>query len=154
MQIFSIEDRMGRKHHYLVLPIHASEFERMKTLFGEHIPLVSYSGMIRKGHPIIAIELDIGDYGGFRYVIPLDEVFYSGEMLGAKLKVGDLLTIIFTSVPQDKAMKETKNGKVVINIPKEEMIATTIRYSEEIDQLYGFYILLEFIKKDTRKKRK
>ena len=139
MQIFSIEDVMGRQHHYLILPIRASEFERMKTFFDEHIPLVSYIGMMRKGHPIIAV-----DWESFRFAIPLDEVFYSGEMLGEKLEVGDLLTIIWTSIPQDKAVKFIeKDRRLVFNIPMEKMIATTIKYSEEIDELYRFYILLK-----------
>ena len=138
MQIFSIEDVMGRQHHYLILPISASEFERMKTLFDEHIPSISYSGMIRKGHPIIMINWD--GLHGFRHAIPLDEVFYSGEMLGKKLEVGDLLTIIWTSVPQDEAVKLIKKDRrLVFNIPMEKMIATTIKYSEEIEELFHFY---------------
>ena len=82
----------------------------------------------------------------------LDDVFYSGEWLGSKLKVGDLITIILTSVPQDEAMTITKDEKMVINVPKEKMIATTIKYSAEIDELFSFYVLLEFMQKDTTKK--
>ena len=65
-----------------------NKFEDFKKLCEEHVPNVTCSAMIRKGHPFITIDYGFGGFS--KSAIPLDEVFYSGEELGEKLEVGNV----------------------------------------------------------------
>lgn len=139
MQFFYMEDELtGVEHNYLILPLEEKQFQRMRELCKEHIPSISCSAVIRKGHPYIAI--DFGLY--FRSSIPLDEVFYSGERLGDKLKVGDVLTVILTDRPQDQVITLTRN-KMSFNVSLEELLVFSFKYTEEMHEIYTFYQLIQ-----------
>ncbi len=130
----------GTEHNYLILSLEKKQFERIRELCEEYIPSISCSAVIRKGHPFIAV--DYGFWGSFKYAIPLDEVFYSGEKLGDKLKVGDVLTVILTAHPQDRVITLSKK-KVSFNVPLEEILAFSFEYTKEMDEIYTFYKLIQ-----------
>lgn len=143
MQFFYMLDEFtGIEHNYLILPLEKKQFERMRELCEEHIPSISCSAVIRKGHPHIAV--DFGLY--FKSSIPLDEVFSSGEKLGDKLKVGDLLTVILTDRPQEQVITLTKN-KASFNVPLEELLAFSFKYTEEMDEIYTLYKIIQRLSK-------
>lgn len=125
----------GIEHTYLILPLTEKQFADMKKISDEHIPLVTCSAMIRKGHPYIVF-----DYGlvGVKSTLPLDEVFESGERFGDKLKVGDVWTVILTAKPQDEVYTLSKK-KVDFKVSLDEIIAFSFRYTEEMSELYTFF---------------
>lgn len=137
MQFYYITDEStGIEHNYLIIPTKEEDMERLR----EHIPTVTCSAIMRNGKPCLIIDFDIS-----KVAIPLDETFLSGQKLGDKLKVGELLTMILTSCPQDKVYSISKK-KVTFNVPLKQIIAFTFRYSEEMGEIYTFYQLHKRIK--------
>lgn len=118
----------------------------MKKLIDEHVASVSCSAMIRKGHPYVIV-----DYGlmGFKSTFRLDEVFVSGERLGDKLKVGDVLTVILTAKPQDEVYTISRK-KATFNASLDEIIAFSFSYTPEMEEIYAFYNLYQRIKQGEK----
>jgi len=135
-----VDEFTGMEHNYLILQLEKKQFEDMKKLCIEHIPSISCSAVIRKGHPSIAVDYGFG--GFLKSTIPLDEVFCSDETLGDKLKVGDVLTVILTTHPQDKVITLSKKKKS-FNVPLEEIFAFSFKYTKEMDEIYTFHKLLQ-----------
>ena len=135
-----VDEFTGIEHDYLILSLTKKQFEDMRELCEKQIPSISCSAVIRKGHPFIVVDYGFG--GFLKSTIRLDEVFYSGEKLGDKLKVGDVITVILTAHPQDKVITLSKK-KVSFNVPLEEILAFSFKYSEEMDEIYTFYELVQ-----------
>jgi len=141
MQFFYILDEFtGIEHNCLILSLKKKQFEHMRELCEKHIPSISCSAVIRRGHPFIVVDYGFG--GFLKSTVPLDEVFYSGEKLGDKLKVGDVLTVILTAHPQDEVITLSKK-KASFNVPLEEILAFSFKYTEEMDEIYTFYNLTQ-----------
>jgi hypothetical protein len=148
MQFFYMTDQFtGIEHTYLILPLTEKQFESMKKVSDEIIPLVTCSAMIRKGHPCIVF--DYGIMGDVKSTLPLDEVFESGERLGDKFKVVDVLTVILTAKPQDKVITSSKE-KVTFNVSLDEIIAFSFSYTLEMEEIYAFYNLFQRVKQGER----
>lgn len=88
------DDETKTWHNYLVLPLSKDEFVTLQSRFETQVPKLSCWATIRKGRPFIVFE-----YGG---TICLSEPFGSGETLGDKLAVGDIVTVVLTDKPQDQ----------------------------------------------------
>ena len=140
--IYILDDINKLMHEYLVCPIEKDEFKHLKEVFEESIPSISFSAVIRKGHPQLLV-----DYGSFRSAIPLDEVFGSGEMLGDKLEDGDILTIILSDLPQDEVFVST-GDTMTLNVPLEDLIAYSFVYTEEMQEIYSFYKFVQRMKSE------
>jgi len=149
MQFFSwVDELTGVEHKYLILQMEKEKFDDMRKLCTEHIPFVSCSAVFRKEHPFVVIDYG-SNFGGFlKTAIPLDEVFLSGEALGEKLEVGDVLTVILTAHPQDKVITISKK-KISFNVSPEEVIACSFRYTEEMDAIHTFYKLLQRLESNS-----
>lgn len=146
-----IDEFTGIQHNYLILPLEKEQFESTKKLFEKYIPAISCSAVLRNGHPYIIIDYGFG--GHFKSTIPLDETFYSGENLGDKFDIGEVVTIILTDRPQDKVITLSKKG-VSFEVPLEELIAFSLTYTEEMAEIYTFYKLVQQIKSKQPHKRK
>jgi hypothetical protein len=130
-----LDEFTGTYHKYLIVPLEREQFQNVKESCEKGIPVTSGSAVIRKGHPFISI-----DFGASLYAtaIPLDDVFGSGERLGDKLIVGDILTIVLTDQPQDKVIISSKH-RFHLNVPMEDILVLPLRYTEEMNEIYSFF---------------
>lgn len=149
MYFFSLMDEhAGFEKTFLVLCSKEDKFKHLRKLYEEHIPSVYCSAVIRKGHPFITVDFLVG--GFFKLALPLDEVFESGETLGDKLKVGDVLTVILTNHSQDELITISKK-KPSFNLPLKEVLAFSFRYAEEMAEIYASYKLLQRVQSTKTK---
>jgi len=152
MQFFTLIDEFtGIEHIFLISELEKNDFEKVKEYCEEHIPHFSCSAVFRKGRPYITVDYGFG--GCFKYAIPLDDLYFSGERLGDKLEVGDVITIILSNYPQEEVMKLTKKGFSLL-VPLEDLIAYSFIYTEEMNQIYEFYKLAQRIKSRKSRKKK
>jgi hypothetical protein len=140
LQFLTVPDRStGAYHYYIVDQIEEQLFQHLKELWERQIPVVSGSAVIRKGCPIISI-----DYGipYLTSAIPLDEVFESGDRLGDKLTVGDIIVVVLTDHAQDKVVTYSKK-KVRLEVPIEDILVFSLRYTEEMSEIYSFFRIVQ-----------
>jgi hypothetical protein len=142
MQFFHMRDDESKNwRNYLVIQLGKEEFDALKTRFDSQVPRFSCWAIIRKGNPYIVFE-----YGG---TICLSESFGSGETLGDKLTVGDVVTVILTDKPQDQLFVFA-NNTLDLKFSLEEVIAYPLTYTEEMEQIYDFYLQYAKIKDNKR----
>jgi len=146
-----IDQFTGIEHNYLILPLSGKQFADMKEMCEKHIPSITCSAVIRKGHPYIVVDYGFGGY--LKSTIPLDEVFYSGEKLGDKLKAGDALTVILTDKPQDEVVTISKK-KAVFNVALEDLVAFSFIYTPEMEEIYALYSLYQRTKQGEKPNRR
>lgn len=131
MQFFHMrEDDSKNWHNYLVIQTSKDEFQGLKTRFETQTPKLAYSALIRGGHPYIVFE-----YGA---AVCLSEAFGSGDTLGDKLSVGDIVTVILTDKPQDQLFAHSEGG-LKLNFNLEDVIAYPFTYTKEMEQIYEVY---------------
>jgi len=148
MQFLPLIDELnGIKHIFLISQLNKTEFEKVKEYCEKYIPTFYFSAVFRKGHPYITVDYGAG--GFFKWAIPLDDLYYSGERLGDKLHVGDVLTMILSEHPQDNVLVMTKSGLSLL-VPLKDLIAYSFTYTEEMNQIYAFYKLAQRIKQPTK----
>ena len=124
------------EHNYLVIYLKKSMFEDMKELFELQNPLLSCSAVIREGRPFVVMDFALA---GFKFAIPLNRVFESGQSLGEKLQVGEMLTVVLTANIEKRNVLTLSKKGLSLNVPIEEIIAFTFEYTEDMDELYRFY---------------
>ena len=124
------DDETKSWHNYLVLPLSKDEFAALQSRFESQVPKLSCWVTIRKGRPFIVFE-----YGG---AICLSEAFGSGETLGDKLAVGDIVTVVLTDKPQDQLFVFSE-GKVNLNFNIEDVLVHPFTYTKEMESIYEFY---------------
>lgn len=131
MQFFHLrEDETKTWRNYLVIQTKPEDFAALKTRFETQPPKLGCWAMIRNGNPYLVF-----DYGG---TISLSETFGSGETLGDKLEVGDVVTVILTDKPQDQLFTITNNA-LALNFDLSEVIAYSFAYTKELEHIYEFY---------------
>jgi hypothetical protein len=131
MQFFHLRDDESKEwHNYLVVSLSKEEFAAVQTQFKSQIPKFSAWAMILKGKPYIVFE-----YGG---TICLSEAFGSGETLGDKLAVGDVLTVVLTDKPQDQLFVFSERN-LTVNFSLGDVIVYPFTYTKEMGQIYDFY---------------
>jgi len=115
--------------NYLWVPLSKEEFVAVQVQFKSQIPKFSSSAMIRKGNPYIVFE-----YGR---TICLSEAFGSGETLGDKLVVGDVLTVVLTDKSQDQLFVFSVSN-LTVDFSLDDVIVYLFTYTNEMWQIYGF----------------
>ncbi len=135
------DDESKNWHNYLVVQLGKEEFRALKTRFETQVPKLDCWAMIRDGGPYIVF-----DYGG---VISLGEAFGSGQTLGEKLQVGDVVTVILTDKPQDQLFI-LENRVLKLNFALSEVIVYPFTYTKEMEQTYEFYAHYARLKEGNR----
>ncbi len=131
MQFFCLRDEESRSwRNYLVVQLGKEEFSSLKTRFNTQVPKLGSWAIIRNGKPFI-----VSEYGG---AICLNEAFGSGETLGDKLAVGDILTVILTDKPQNQLFASS-GGSLKLNFSLDDVIVYPVTYTKEMEQIYDFY---------------
>ena len=124
------------EHNYLVIYLEKSMFEDMKELFELQNPSLSCSAVIRKGRPFVVMDFALA---WFKFTIPLDRVFESGQSLGEKLDVGEMLTVILTVNTEKRNVLTLSKKGLSLNVPIDDIIVFTFEYTKEMNELYHFY---------------
>ena len=131
MQFFNMRDDETKNwHNYLIMQVPKEEFNTLKTKFDTQVPKLDCWPMIRNGTPCIVFE-----YGG---VICLSETFGSGQTLGEKLNVDDIITVILTDKQQNHLFLK-KDNRLSLNFNLEEVIVYTFTYTKEMEQTYEIF---------------
>ena len=152
MQFVYIKDNFtGIEHAYLIMSLGEEEFTKVKALFEsmKMIPSVSFSAILYEGRPWL-----VADYRFFESMkmkIPLDLPFISGETLGDILKVGDVVTFIFTGKPENEVIDLSK--KEIFGVELNEMIASTVTYTVEMQEVYALYNFYQRFKNNKSKRK-
>lgn len=136
------DDESKNWQNNLVMQVSKEEYSSLKTKFDSEVPKLACWAVIRNGNPYIVFE-----YGGS---IRLSEEFGSGETLGDKLGVGDIVTVILTDKPQDQLFVLSE-GSLKINFNLEDVIAYPFTYTKEMEQAYEFYSHYTKLKGGDRK---
>lgn len=151
MQFFHMRDDETKSwHNYLVVQLGTAEFDAIQTRFDSQVPKLSCWAMIKKGQPYVVFE-----YGGS---ICLSEAFGSGETLGDKLVVGDVITVVLTDKPQEQLFVFSE-GNLSLNFSLDEVIVHPFTYNKEMEVTYDFYTHYKEVKEnktgvDMKKKSK
>jgi hypothetical protein len=124
------DDETKNWHNYLIIQVPKQEFSALKAKFDTQVPKLACWAMIRNGNPCVVFE-----YGG---VISLSEAFSSGETLGEKLAVGDIVTVVLTDKPHDQLFSASE-GSLKLNFNLDEVIVYVFTYTKEMEQTYEFY---------------
>lgn len=124
------DDESKNWHNYLVIQMGKAEFEALKARFDTQTPKLACTALIRGGHPYVVFE-----YGG---TVCLSETFGSGETLGDKLVVGEVVTVVLTDKPQDQLFA-ISNDTLTINFNLADVIAYPFTYTKEMEHIYEFY---------------
>ncbi len=131
MQFFRLRDEESRSwRNYLVIELGKEEFSSLKARFDTQVPKLGSWAVIRNGKPFI-----VSEYGG---AICLSEAFGSGETLGDKLVVGDILTVILTDKPQNQLFASSADS-LKLNFGLADVIVYPVTYTKEMEQIYDFY---------------
>ena len=144
------DDETKSWHNYLVVPLGKEELDAIRMRFESQVPQLSCWAMIRKGKPYVVFE-----YGGS---ICLSEAFGSGETLGDKLAVGDVVTVVLTDKPQEQLFVFSE-GNLTLNFSLDEVIVYPFTYNKEMEATYDFYKHYKQVKEnktdvDMKKKSK
>lgn len=86
------------------------------------------------------------EYGG---AVDLSEEFGSGETLGDKLQVGDIVIVILTDQPQSQPFSQTE-GEVKLNFKLKYVVAYPFTDTKEMENLYEFYLAYSNLKDGDR----
>jgi len=148
--VYITDEKTETEHAYLILPFGKEEFETIKEMCSKHIPLITCCAILRNGHPYIVIDYGFG--GTLKATIPLDDRFDSGDLLGDKFNVGNVVTVILTDRPQDRVIDLKK--KDVFNVTLDEIIAYSFTYTEEMQEIYALYRYYQRLKGNKKKKPK
>ena len=127
MKFFTLLDESSTKRKILVVPLSETEMNAVTGQCAKCMPSITVSSLVQSGHPYA-----IADFGGadsWKTAIPLDEASEDGHKIGSELTLGDVLTVILTSKPQE--IKITKD-KVYMNIPLEEVLIFSFLYREPL----------------------
>ncbi len=131
MQFFHMRDDESKTwHNYLIIQVTKEEYGAIHNRFSSQTPRLTYGTIIRNGNPYVIFE-----YGG---MINLSEAFGSGETLGEKLQVGDIVTVILTDKPQEQLFVLENNG-LKLNFALSEVIVYPFTYTKEMERTYEFY---------------
>jgi hypothetical protein len=142
MQFFHMRDDESKNwHNYLIIQVTKEEYSAIHTRFGSQTPKLNYGTIIRDGYPYVIFE-----YGA---MINLGEAFGSGQTLGEKLQVGDIVTVILTDKPQDQLFI-LENNSLKLNFALSEVIVYPFTYTKEMEQIYEFYAHYAILKEGTR----
>ncbi len=128
-------------HNYLIVQLPKPDFDNLKTRFEMQVPKLACSPIMRKGHPTLVFE-----YGG---TVDLSEEFGSGETLGDKLQVGDVVTVILTDQPQNQIFSQTQEGPK-LNLNLTDIVAYPFTYTKEMENLYEVYSAYSSLKSGDR----
>ncbi len=131
------DDESKNWHNYLIIQLQKEEYSALKAKFDAQAPRLGCWAVIRSGKPYVAFE-----YGG---AICLSEAFGSGQTLGEKLSVGDVVTVILTDKPQEQLFL-LKEGSLTLNFALEEVIVYAFTYTKEMEQIYEFYVHIAKLK--------
>ena len=116
-------------HNYLIVPLSQTDFDALKARLETQVPRLACYPIVRNGNPYVVFE-----YGG---AVNLSEEFGSGETLGDKLQVGDIVTIILTEQPQSQLVTQSEDG-VKLNFSLKDVVAYPFTYTKEMENLYEF----------------
>jgi len=117
-------------HTYLIVQLPKEDFDALCARFESQVPKLACHPILRSGCPYVVFE-----YGG---AVNLSEEFGSGETLGDKLQVGDIVTVILTDQPQSQLFSQSE-GEVKLNFSLKDVLAYPFTYSKEMENLYEFY---------------
>jgi hypothetical protein len=142
MQFFRMRDDESKNwRNILITQLPKEEFSAIQSRFGSQTPKLTCSAMIRGGIPYVVFE-----YGG---TISLSETFGSGQTLGDKLFVGDVVTVILTDQPQEQLLVSSE-GALKLNFNLKDVIVYAFTYTKEMEQIYDFYTHYIKIKEGNR----
>ncbi len=131
MQFFRIRDDESKNgHSYLIIQLPPDDFTALKNRFKTQLPKLACWPIIRNSSPYVVFE-----YGG---AINLSEAFGSGETLGDKLQVGDIVSVILTDKPQDQLFTSSEIT-LKLNFGLEDVIVYPFTYTKEMEHIYEFY---------------
>lgn len=146
MQYFRMRDEESKTwHNYLIVQLPQTDFSSLKTRFETQVPKLTCHPIARNGHPYVVFE-----YGG---AVDLSEEFGSGETLGDKLQVGDIVTVILTNQSQSQLFSQSE-GEVQLNFNLRDVVAYPFTYTKEMETLYEFYLAYSSLKNCDRQLRK
>lgn len=129
MQFFQTRDNDSKVwHNYLVIQVSKQGYLSLKATITQS-PATCWP-LIQNGKPTLVF--------GYGATINLSEEFGSGETLGDKLHVGDIVTVILTDKPQEGLLTQKDTG-LTINVALEEVTVYLFTYTQEMAQLYQFY---------------